>query len=263
MLARVSRVARDSGLAESGLRSALEGYRRALELGLVKRAVLTVIDFSLPSHTRRLWVLDLATGRVLAHEYVAHGSGSGGDSARWFSNRDGSEASSLGTFVTASTYQGRNGLSLRLEGLDAGVNDRAGERGIVVHGADYVSEAMIRRLGRLGRSWGCPALSHEAADRLIPLMAQGSVIYAYYAPQVDARREPGPAASPATAPIPRRENYHSAHPGEYHAPRSGAERTRLTVNRRPKRLGDDALPARGGGTDARQEALSIGPISRP
>lgn len=180
-LAAAGRAARDSGLAAPAFRAALGAYRRVLAAGLVKRAVLTVIDFSLPSHTRRLWVLDLAAGRVLAHEYVAHGSGSGGDVARRFSNRDGSEASSLGTFVTGATYQGRNGLSLRLEGLDRGVNDRAEERGIVVHGAGYVSEAMIHRLGRLGRSWGCPALSHRAADRLIPLLARGSVMYAYYA----------------------------------------------------------------------------------
>lgn len=179
-LAAASRAARDSGLSARALDSALAGYRRALNLGLVKRPLLTVIDFSLPSHTRRLWVLDLAGGRVLAHEYVAHGSGSGNDMARHFSNRDGSDASSLGTFVAGSTYQGRNGLSLRLEGLDPGVNDRARERGIVVHGAAYVSGAMIRRLGRLGRSWGCPALSHRAADRLIPLMAGGTVVYAYY-----------------------------------------------------------------------------------
>ena len=183
VLAAVSRAARDSGLAGPALRTALDAYRRAQGLGLVKRAILTVIDFSLPSHTRRLWVLDLTAGRVLAHEYVAHGSGSGGDVARRFSNRDGSEASSLGTFVTGATYQGRNGLSLRLEGLDRGVNDRAEERGIVVHGAAYVSQAMIRRLGRLGRSWGCPALSHRAADRLIPLLASGSVMYAYYTPR--------------------------------------------------------------------------------
>lgn len=179
-IARVSRAARDSGLSERALGSALAGYRRAQDLGLVKHPLLTVIDFSLPSHTRRFWILDLAAGRVLAHEYVAHGSGSGDDVARHFSNRDGSDASSLGTFVTGSTYQGRNGLSLRLEGLDPGVNNRAWERGIVVHGAAYVSEAMIRRLGRLGRSWGCPALSHQAADRVIPLMAGGSVVYAYY-----------------------------------------------------------------------------------
>lgn len=179
-LAAVTRAARDSGLAEPALRSALGAYRRALALGLVQRAVLTVIDFSLPSHTKRFWVLDLTAGRVLAHEYVAHGLGSGGDVARRFSNRDGTEASSLGTFVTGATYQGRNGLSLRIAGLDRGVNDRAAERGIVVHGAWYVSKAMIRRLGRLGRSWGCPALSHEAADRLIPVIARGSVLYAYY-----------------------------------------------------------------------------------
>lgn len=183
MLAAATRAARDSGLSELAFRTALGAYRRLLGRGLVKRPFLTVIDFTLPSHVRRLWVLDLAAGRVLAREYVAHGSGSGGDDARQFSNREGTDASSLGAFLTGATYQGRNGLSLRLEGLDPGVNDRAAERGIVMHGAEYVSEAMIRRLGRLGRSWGCPALSHEAADRLIPMLAKGSVVFAYFAPE--------------------------------------------------------------------------------
>ncbi len=162
------------------LKSALTAYRRAVTQGAARRALLTVIDYSLPSHVKRLWVLDLKRGRVLAREFVAHGRGSGDDVARHFSNRDNSYESSLGTFVTANTYDGSNGLSLRLDGLDPGLNDHAMERGIVMHGAWYVSPEMIQRVGRLGRSEGCPALSERAAPRIIHLIEGGSVLFAYY-----------------------------------------------------------------------------------
>lgn len=176
----VERAAVQSGLSPAVLRAALSGYRQARMAGAVKRAVLTVIDYSLPSHVRRLWVLDLERGRVLAHELVAHGRGSGGDVATRFSNATGSYASSLGTFVTAGTYDGAHGRSLRLEGLTPGLNDRALERGIVVHGAPYVGESTIQQSGRLGRSEGCPALSPAAARRVIEMIEGGSVLFAYY-----------------------------------------------------------------------------------
>ena len=183
--------AQRAGLRPSVLQSALAAYRRAVTEGAARRAVLTVIDYSLPSHVKRLWVLDLARGRVLAREFVAHGRGTGGDLARHFSNRNNSYESSLGTFVTGETYDGKNGLSLRLVGLDDGVNDHALERGIVMHGAWYVSPAMIARVGRLGRSEGCPALSEQAAPRIIPMVEGGSVVYAYYS----AAPAAGPAAT--------------------------------------------------------------------
>ncbi len=176
----VEAAAEFAGLRPSVLRPALDAYRRAVLDGAATRALLTVIDYSLPSHERRLWVLDLARGTVLAREFVAHGFASGGDRAYKFSNRAASFASSLGTFVTAGTYQGKNGLSLRLDGLDPGVNDHALDRGIVMHGAWYVSRDMIRKFGRLGRSEGCPALNPEAAPRIIHLIAGGSVVFAYY-----------------------------------------------------------------------------------
>jgi hypothetical protein len=132
---------------------------------------------------RRLWVLDLERGRVLARELVAHGRGTGEDRARRFSNRPGSLQSSLGVFVTGRTYRGKHGLALRLRGLDAGVNDRAAERAIVMHGAWYVSPAMVAKVGRLGRSEGCPALSAAAAPRVIRLIRNGSVLFAYYPPE--------------------------------------------------------------------------------
>ncbi|MDE3174184.1 MAG: murein L,D-transpeptidase catalytic domain family protein [Gemmatimonadota bacterium] len=182
--------ARGAGLSLTALRSALAGYRRAVAAGMVQHALLTVIDYSLPSHVRRLWVLDLAHARVLAREFVAHGRTSGGDVASAFSNVPGSYASSLGTFVTENTYRGANGLSLRLDGLDPGLNDNALDRGIVMHGAWYVSRQMIAEYGRLGRSEGCPALSPAAAKRVIPMIADGSVLFAYY-PATGRRRGSG------------------------------------------------------------------------
>jgi hypothetical protein len=169
-----------AGLRGGVLREALRARWRALASGLVTRPLLTVIDYSLPSRVRRLWVLDLERNRVLAHELVAHGRGTGEDMARRFSNRPGSLQSSLGVFVTGATYQGKHGLALRLRGLDAGVNDRAAARAIVVHGAWYVTPAMVAKVGRLGRSEGCPALSPAAATRVIGLIRDGSVLYAYF-----------------------------------------------------------------------------------
>ncbi|HEX8725567.1 MAG TPA: murein L,D-transpeptidase catalytic domain family protein [Gemmatimonadaceae bacterium] len=176
----VQTAAAREGLRPSVLRTALAAYRHAVAEGVARRALLTVIDYSLPSHVKRLWVLDLARGRVLAREFVAHGRGTGDDEARRFSNRANSYESSLGTFVTGDTYDGSNGLSLRLAGLDPGLNDHAMERGIVMHGAWYVSRAMIARVGRLGRSEGCPALSEKAAPRIIHMIEGGSVLFAYY-----------------------------------------------------------------------------------
>lgn len=176
----VERAAMQTGLDLPVLRAALSAYHNAEVAGVVRRAVLTVIDYTLPSHVRRLWVLDLERGTVLAHEFVAHGRGSGEDVATRFSNNSGSYQSSLGTFVTADTYQGAHGLSLRLEGLNPGLNDHAMQRRLVVHGAPYVSENTIRQTGRLGRSEGCPALSTTAAPRVIDMIAGGSVLFAYY-----------------------------------------------------------------------------------
>jgi hypothetical protein len=142
--------------------------------------VLTLIDYSRPSTERRLWVLDLAARRVLFEETVAHGKNTGDNLARLFSNVPGSLQSSLGLYLTGSTYTGRNGYSLRLFGLEPGVNDRALERAIVVHGADYVEPGTARRLGRLGRSWGCPAVPRRVAQALIDTIKGGSFLFAYY-----------------------------------------------------------------------------------
>jgi L,D-transpeptidase-like protein len=169
------------GLKANVLRMALNATGCAAEKGLVKRRdLLTVIDYSLPSTQPRLFVFDLDTRKLLFRELVAHGKNSGGNLANFFSNSPGSLATSIGLFVTADTYVGSNGYSLRLRGLEEGINDMAMDRAIVMHGAPYVSRAAIRALGRLGRSWGCPAVRSEVARKIIDTVRGGSPVFAYY-----------------------------------------------------------------------------------
>lgn len=176
---RLSSVAPD--LSIDVLELAIRAVDRAREQGVEPtHEILTVIDYSLPSADPRLWVLDLVEARLLFHERVAHGSGSGEALARSFSNRPGSHQSSLGLFLTGDTYVGRNGYSLRMHGLEEDINHRAFERAIVVHGAPYVSDAFAERHGRVGRSWGCPAVREEIAASLIDTIKGGSLIFAYY-----------------------------------------------------------------------------------
>lgn len=142
-------------------------------------STLTVIDYSLPSTEKRMWVYDLRARTLLYEELVSHGQGSGANVAGTFSNVPGSFQTSLGLFVTAEAYTGKNGYSLRLDGLEAGVNDRARERAIVVHGAPYVSTAFVEANGRLGRSQGCPAVRNEIAKELIDTVKGGGLVFAY------------------------------------------------------------------------------------
>lgn len=159
---------------------ALRAHRCGRETGSFDGPLLTIIDYSLPSTEPRLWVIDVDRRAVLFHELVAHGRGSGEDRAWAFSNQPGSHQSSLGLFRTSETYNGGNGYSLRLDGLEDGVNDRARDRLIVMHGANYVDEGFARVKGRLGRSWGCPALRREVARPLIDRIKGGSALFAYY-----------------------------------------------------------------------------------
>ena len=154
-------------------------YARVERDGRAAKPLLTVIDYSLPSSARRLWVVDLSTNEVMMNEYVAHGERSGGTWATDFSNRFGSNRSSLGTFVTLNTYRGVRGLSLRLMGLEPGINDKAQSRGIVIHGTPNVSAARALA-GRVGRTEGCPAVSQASARRLIRLLEGGAVVFAWY-----------------------------------------------------------------------------------
>jgi L,D-transpeptidase catalytic domain len=141
---------------------------------------LTLIDYSRPSTEPRLWVFDLATGRMLFKELVAHGRNTGENMAARFSDDMNSHQSSLGLFVTGDTYVGSNGYSLRLDGLEPGFNGNARERAIVMHGAPYVDGSLAASQGRLGRSWGCPALREAVARNVIDTVRGGGVIFSYY-----------------------------------------------------------------------------------
>ena len=143
-------------------------------------STLTVIDYSKPSTAKRLWVFDLRSRNLLYEELVAHGRGSGDNFATAFSNDPQSHQSSLGLFETAETYTGKNGYSLRLKGLEAGFNDKALARAIVMHGAPYVNQEVARSRGRLGRSWGCPALREPVAHEIIDRIKGNGLVFAYY-----------------------------------------------------------------------------------
>lgn len=168
------------GLSPQALHAALTSWKSLRALGRVHSSLLSVIDYGLPSTQPRLWVFDLDAERVLFHELVAHGRNSGWDLAVSFSNDDGTYMSSLGAFVTGSTYDGKNGYSLRLLGIEPNRNDRAEARAIVMHGAPYVDESIALKQGRLGRSLGCPAIRPAIARQLIDEIKDGSVLYAWH-----------------------------------------------------------------------------------
>lgn len=162
------------------LQLSLTAYLHARQKGLGGKPLLTVIDYSKPSSEKRLWVLDLRSGKTLFNTWVSHGKNSGDVTPTSFSNSPGSLKSSLGVFVTESPYIGGNGYSLRLKGLERGINDNAYRRDIVIHGAGYVNTDTIKRYGRVGRSWGCPAVSPALAASLINTIKKDSIVFAYY-----------------------------------------------------------------------------------
>jgi hypothetical protein len=157
--------------------TAVLGYR--CTENIKRKDILTIIDFSKPSTEERLLVIDLGNKKVLYKCFVAHGKNSGENYAKSFSNQDESLMSSLGFFLTGETYTGENGYSLRLNGLEKGINDRARAREIVIHGAAYVSHEFIEKYGRLGRSWGCPSLPPEVTKEIIDLISGGSCLFIY------------------------------------------------------------------------------------
>ena len=159
---------------------ALSSAERAVERGDAKPSTLTVIDFSVPSTERRMFVYDLRTRALLFQEHVSHGRNSGANVPTAFSNQPESFKSSIGLYRTAEGYFGKHGYSLRLDGLEKGFNDRARERAIVIHGADYVNADMAKRQGRLGRSLGCPAVRPEVAAKVIDTVKGGGLVFAYY-----------------------------------------------------------------------------------
>lgn len=159
---------------------AVSAMKCAQNHGVGKNASrIAIIDYTIPSKQPRLWVVDLKAQKLLFEEHVAHGQGSGNDVPTQFSDRDGSHQSSLGLFLTDSTYQGGNGYSLRLKGLSRGFNESAFRRLIVMHGAPYVNPNTAKAMGRLGRSWGCPAVRREVAKPMIDILKQGQFIYSH------------------------------------------------------------------------------------
>ncbi len=139
--------------------------------------ILTIIDFSKPSTEKRFYLIDLKSEKLLINTWVAHGKNSGENEALDFSNIKDTKKSSPGFFITAETYQGSNGYSLRIDGIEKHINNKARKRYIVIHGADYVSEEFINENGRLGRSWGCPAVPRELTDQIIDMIKEGTCIF--------------------------------------------------------------------------------------
>lgn len=165
------------------LRHALAAMQCALNNGSAPAERLAVIDFSLPSSQQRLWIFDLHSRSLVLHDLVAHGQKSGDNFATRFSNINGSHQSSIGLFRTAESYHGQHGYSLRMDGLEPGINDRARERAIVIHSAHYVDPTWIERHGRIGRSQGCPAVRPEVARMVVDSLKGGQFMFSWYPDQ--------------------------------------------------------------------------------
>ncbi|OZI10052.1 hypothetical protein BWI93_00570 [Siphonobacter sp. BAB-5385] len=163
------------GLSSEAFHYAWHGFQQMK----LEHPVVAIADFSQSSRNKRLYVIDLLKKKLIYNTYVAHGMNSGQEFAQRFSNNDSSHQSSLGFYKTMGTYQGKHGLSLKLEGLEKGINDHVYSRAIVMHGADYVSEAFIKQTGRLGRSQGCPAVSYADHKILINLLKGGAGLFLY------------------------------------------------------------------------------------
>jgi L,D-transpeptidase-like protein len=169
-----------AGLNRTAFELAQQGFEKLKEQGtILNDNIISIIDFSLPSTEKRLYVVDLKNYQVLYKTYVAHGRNSGTVMANSFSNNPSSFKSSLGFYKTLGTYVGKHGYSLKLQGLEEGINDKALERAIVMHGADYVNPSYIPKLGYIGRSQGCPAVSAREATPIINTIKNGSCLFIY------------------------------------------------------------------------------------
>jgi hypothetical protein len=170
-----------AGISPEVLRLALGAVQCATTRGDIDAPpTLTIIDYSRPSVEPRLWVFDMKRRELLFNELVAHGRNTGENMSVHFSDTLNSRQSSIGLFVTDETYVGSNGYSLRLDGLEPGFNSHARERAIVMHGAPYVNTEIAKTQGRIGRSWGCPALREAVARDVIDTIRGGGVIFSYY-----------------------------------------------------------------------------------
>jgi len=162
------------------LKVGLTAYQNARAKGLDEKGLLTIIDYSKPSSERRLWVVNVNTGKVLFNTWVAHGKNSGEKNATSFSNDPESLKSSIGIYLTDDTYSGHHGDSLRIQGLEPGFNDNALKRNIVFHGAAYVGEDIAKNRGMLGRSWGCMAVAFNTIKPLVNAIKNKTLVVAYY-----------------------------------------------------------------------------------
>lgn len=168
------------GLDKRVLELAMKGFDKLMKKGLLNGdSILSIVDFSQSSREKRLYVIDLKNYSLLFNTRVAHGRNSGMDYAKWFSNNPSSNKSSLGFYVTQNTYNGDNGFSLRLQGIERGINDRALRRNIVIHGADYAEEDFISLRGHLGRSFGCPAIPMNEHKEIIEAIKDGTCLFIY------------------------------------------------------------------------------------
>lgn len=161
-------------------KKAMEGFYLLREKGIIQKDILTVIDFSMSSAKKRLWVIDLSTNTILYNTVVSHGMNSGGEFANSFSNSPSSNKSSLGFYATGETYNGKHGLSLKLDGLEKGINDHARERAVVMHGASYANPSILKSQGFLGRSQGCPAIPEGVKDEIIRVIKGKSCLFIYH-----------------------------------------------------------------------------------
>ncbi|MBA2250672.1 MAG: murein L,D-transpeptidase catalytic domain family protein [Chitinophagaceae bacterium] len=168
------------GLGRRAYDYAMLGYKALKAKGKLRNdKILSIIDFSLPSSKKRLFVIDVKNYKLLFVTYTAHGKNSGVDKTLYFSNAPESNKSSVGFYTTLGTYSGEHGYSLRLQGHEIGFNDKAESRDIVIHGADYVEESVIRSQGYIGRSLGCPALSPEIYKQVIAKIKDGTCLFVY------------------------------------------------------------------------------------
>jgi hypothetical protein len=167
-------------ISDKAILAAVTAYFNAKRQHLTDKPLVTIVDYSVPSNKRRLAVADVETGKVLFYTYVAHGKGSGLTYATHFSNTPGTDASSLGVYLTGRTYYGEHGYSLRLQGLDPGFNTAAYRRDIVIHSAWYVSKTFAEQHGRMGLSWGCFALAPDVESAVVNLIQGDTVLVAYF-----------------------------------------------------------------------------------
>lgn len=165
------------------LSMAVSASRCAVGSGVAMPKRLAVIDFSLPSSEERMWIFDVRTGDLILRDLVAHGRKSGNFRSTAFSNAEGSNMSSIGLFRGSESYYGKHGYSLRLDGLEPGVNDLARQRAIVIHGADYVSDSWVDQYGRIGRSLGCPAVDNQVIEEVVDSLKGGQLVFKYYPDQ--------------------------------------------------------------------------------